>query len=381
MADPGPGSALSVVHLCAPAHVGGLERVVQGLTMGQVERGHRVRAVAVVEAGAEVEPFVAPMRDAGVEVVVEEMGARAYLREVAWVRGRLKRWRPDVLHTHGYRSDLLHGWMARRLGIATVSTLHGSSRMGGASQLFEWIQEWALGGFDGVVAVSEPLVDDLEAKGVPRERIHMVPNAWTPPSDPLDRPEAREVLQVAGDQVVLGWVGRLIPVKGCDVFVEALARLPGDGWVARVVGDGPERQALEARSHELGLEDRLRFLGAIPDAARLFAGVDLFALSSRSEGTPMVLLEAMGVGVPVVATRVGGVPGVLRAPSEGWLVPPEDPDALAEALGEAVTGGFLRTERGEAGRRRIAEEYSFSIWIRRHAALYRAAMEVRAARG
>lgn len=376
MPDAGPVAEerLSVVHLCAPAHVGGLERVVQGLATEQRAQGHTVRVLAVVEPGAVVEPFAAPMEAAGVEVRVLWVPGRAYLREVREVRAVLRDWAPDVLHTHGYRSDLLHGWGARRAGIATVSTLHGSSRMGGISHVFEWIQERALGRFDAVVAVSAPLVDALAARGVSRERIHMVPNAWTPPEGPLARGASRGELGVDGEPLVIGWVGRLIPVKGVDVFIEALAAMEQDGWVARIVGDGPERAAAEARARALGLAPKVRFLGAIPDAARLFSGLDLFVLSSRSEGTPMVLLEAMGEGLPVVATRVGGVPDVLREPREGWIVPPEAPGELARALDEAVASAEHRRSRGAAAKAHVEASFAQPAWIRRHDEVYRAAL-------
>jgi glycosyltransferase involved in cell wall biosynthesis len=375
------------MHLCAPAHVGGLERVVQGLAVGGTRAGQRVRVVAVVEPDAPVSDFAGPMREAGVPVDVVELPARAYLKEIRAVRRLLSDVRPDVLHTHGYRSDLLHGWAARAGGVATVSTLHGSSRMGGASALFEWIQERALGRFDAVIAVSSPLVGSLVERGVPATRIHAVPNAWTPPSSPLGRAEARTSLEVGGGDdadmdtgttpIVIGWVGRLIPVKGGDVFLHALAGMRTSGWVARVVGDGPERERLEALADRLGLLDRVRFLGAIPDAARLFAGLDLFALSSRSEGTPMVLLEAMGAGVAVVATRVGGVPAVVTAPELGWLVDSEDPEGLATALDGAVAADSERSRRARAAHERVVRDFSLESWIRRHEAVYRAAIAVR----
>lgn len=378
MADPGRSAApLSVLHLCAPAHVGGLERVVQGLSVGGARHGQDVRVVAVVEPGHDVSAFRGPLDEAGVPVDVVTLSGRAYLGEIRRIRRVLQTHRPDVLHTHGYRSDLLHGWSARRLGIATVSTLHGSSLMGGASQFFEWIQERALGRFDAVVAVSSPLVDSLASKGVPRDRIHEVPNAWTPPERPLPRDEARAALDVPDDVVAIGWVGRLIPVKGADVFLRALARVESGGWAVRIVGDGPERPGLEALAAELGLVDRVRFLGAVPDAARLFAGLDLFVLSSRSEGTPMVLLEAMGAGVAVVATGVGGVPGVVRSDAEGWVVAPEAPAELARAIREAVTANAERARRARGGMDRIERDYDFDGWIRRHEQVYRSALTVR----
>jgi len=371
---------LAITHLCAPAHVGGLETVVQGLAEGQRRRGHRVRVLAVVEPEADPSAFLDPLRTSGVEVECLTLGARAYLSEVRRVRELLRTWDADILHTHGYRSDLLHGWSARQMGIATVTTLHGFSMRGGRSSLFEHVQRRVVGRFDAVVAVSAPIADTLVNLGIPRDRVHVVPNAWKPPRDPLARPDARRELGVGDDEALIGWVGRLFPIKGCDVFLRALAATASEGWVAHIVGDGPEREPLETLAEQLGLGDRVRFAGAIPDAARLFSALDLYVLSSRSEGTPMVLLEAMGAGVPIVATAVGGVPDVIAPPHQGWLVPPEDPGALAEAIDSALTDDARRATVSAAGRARVRTEFAREAWVERHDEVYNSALRVSAGR-
>ena len=371
------GPSFSILHLCAPAEVGGLERVIQGLSSELVAQGHRVTVAAVLQPGADASSFLGPLRGAGVETVRIEVKGRRYLREIRAVGRMLDSLRPDILHTHGYRVDLLHGGGARRRGIATVSTLHGSSRMGGLSHLFEWIQERALRRFDVVIAVSQPLMEELQERGVPKERLHVIPNAWNPPTQPLSRTAARAELGLEEGDPVMGWIGRLIPIKGCDVFVDALSRISHTDWSAVIIGDGPEREGLLHRVSESGAGDRTRFVGAVPEAARLMAAFDLFVLSSRSEGTPMVLLEAMGAGVPVVATRVGGVPDVLRAGVDGWLVPPEDPRRLAEVLEGALLDPSELEARGDAARARVMERYGRSVWVQRHVVAYSAAQERR----
>ena len=375
------GPAYSILHLCAPAEVGGLERVVQGLSSESVTQGHRVTVAAVLQPGADASGFLEPLRQAGVDTVRIEVRGRGYLREMRAVGRLLDSLRPDILHTHGYRVDLLHGSGARRRGIATVSTLHGSSRMGGLSHLFEWFQERALRRFDGVIAVSQPLMEELQERGVRQERLHLVPNAWTPPSHPLSRETARAELGVDGGSPVLGWIGRLIPIKGCDVFVDALSQIIDEDWSAVIIGDGPELEGLRSRVRGSGIAHRVRFTGSVPEAARFLSAFDLFVLSSRSEGTPMVLLEAMGAGVPVVATRVGGVPHVLRDGVDGWLLPPEDPQELARSLEEALSDASERVARGDAGRSRVRAHYSRTAWVQWHVAAYVSAIEQRGGRG
>ncbi len=371
---------LTITHLCAPAHVGGLETVVQALGEGQRLREHDVRVIAVVEPDTDPSAFLDPLRNSGVDVECLKLGARNYLGELRRVRGLLRARAPDVLHTHGYRSDLLHGWSARQMGIATVTTLHGFSMRGGRSSLFERIQRRVVGRFDAVVAVSGPIGETLVDLGIPRERVHVVPNAWRPPGDPLPRPEARRELGAGGDEAVIGWVGRLFPIKGCDVFLRALAKTTSEGWVAHVVGDGPERERLELLAEQLGLGDRVRFAGAIPNAARLFSGLDLYVLSSRSEGTPMVLLEAMGAGVPIVATSVGGVPDVIAPPDQGWLVPPENPEALAGAIDSALANDERRASVSASGRARVETEFAPETWLDRHDEVYHTALRISAER-
>ncbi len=365
---------MRIMHVCAPAHVGGLERVVQGLAIGQREAGHDVRVLAIIEEGTDLSAFAEPLEEADVRLDAARIGARSYLAERRIVREALTDQGAQVLHSHGYRPDLLHAGAARRRGVATVSTLHGSSRMGGASHVFEWLQERALRRFDAVVAVSKPLENALAEVGVPTSVIHMIPNAWTPPSRPVAREAARERLGAEAEAPLIAFVGRLIPIKGCDVFVEALARLKAVGWRAVVIGDGPEKEALGELAAANGLGDRVRFLGAVPSAARYFSGVDLFVLSSRSEGTPMVLLEAMGAGVCPVVTRVGGVPDLISSHERGWVVPPENPEALASALDEALGDPGRRTEIGARCREAAEGEFGMAEWIRRHDVAYRSAL-------
>ncbi|MBL8997544.1 MAG: glycosyltransferase [Gemmatimonadetes bacterium] len=378
-ATPANPQPLHVVVLCAPASVGGLEKVVQALAGELATSGHAVTVVAVVAAAERADPLFAPLRGTHVRCIARVFGAREYRRERREVQALLRELGADVLHTHGYRSDLLHGGPTRRAGIATVSTVHGSSRMGGLSHLFEWLQLRALRAADAVIAVSAPLARSLRGVGVPEERLHLLPNAVTRREQRATRAEARAALALPDDGTpTLGWVGRLVPVKGADVFLESLAGLPG-AWRATLVGDGPERTALEAQATRLGIAERVRFAGAVPDAARFLVGLDAFVLSSRSEGTPIALLEAMQAGVPSVATAVGGVPDLLG--DAGWLVPPESPAELRAAIAAMLASPAEAARRGAEARARVEREYDPRRWAARHAEIYRAAIARRASAG
>jgi len=183
--------------------------------------------------------------------------------------------------------------------------------------------------------------------------------------------EARRALGADGSPLV-GSVGCLAARKDYGTLLEALCLLGGRGLAFRaaLVGDGPDRDALEARAAALGLAGRVRFLGERGDIERLLPGMDVFVLSSREEGIPNALLEAMAAGRACVATAVGGTPEVLRDGETGWLVPPGEPGALADALEQALTRPGEARRRSEAACRAAREELSIEVMVRRHEEFY-----------
>jgi len=359
-----------IVHLVAPAEFGGLERVVQILGQGLRGLGHEVHVVAVGTGPVAVEPFLSPLADAGVHTHALAMPGRAYSRERAAIRDLCRRLRPDVVHTHGYRPDVVHASVVRRLGMPVVTTVHGFTGGGWKNRFYEWLQSRAFRRFDAVVAVSRPLAHRVVRSGVPASRIHTVPNAWRQGAPPLERAAARRALGIPGDDFVVGWVGRLSPEKGADVLLDALPHLSGVPLAVSVVGTGAEQVALQARARELGLNGRVRWHGAVSDAERVFPAFDVCVLSSRAEGTPVVLFEAMAAGVPIVASRVGGVPDVV-SPAEAALVRSEDPVALAAEIRRVHSDPVAARQRACAAQARLVREFGVAPWLDRYDAIYR----------
>jgi glycosyltransferase involved in cell wall biosynthesis len=294
---------------------------------------------------------------------------RAYLHERRSMLELIRRHHPDVVHTHGYRPDIMTSGLARRLGIPVVTTVHGSSRMGGVTRLYEWLQWRAFRTFDAVIAVSRPLQHALVQSGVRPERTHLIPNAWVADGPALGKGPARELLGVDPPSPLIGWVGRLIPAKGADIFLRALASVQDAAWHSVIIGDGPERPALEALARELGIADRITFNGAADDAGQLFPAFDVYVLSSRTEGTPMVLFEAMAAQVPIVAARVGGVPDVLST-REAWLPAGESSVELAAAIRSALADPADAHARALSAALCVAERFSPQPWLDRHEQLY-----------
>ncbi len=224
--------------------------------------------------------------------------------------------------------------------------------MGGRAALHEWLQLKLLSRSEAVVAVSRQIVEDLKKTRVPPERVYYIPNGWVASVEPLSREAARKELGLPPTGTVIGWVARLIPVKACDIFLRAFSACKGLPVQAAIIGEGVERSQLEALCAELGLTKQVTFCGARSPAARLFPAFDAFVLSSRSEGTPIALLEAMAAGVPVVTTAVGGIPDVVT-PKEALLVPPEDPVALGAAIRNVVEDPAGARSRAQAATLRL----------------------------
>lgn len=357
--------------MLAPAPFGGLERVVESLATEQIRAGNELHVAAVLDEGVTDHPLLRALQQRNVHAHALEVPARAYRYERECVRSLCTRISPDVVHTHGYRTDVLHTPVARELGIPAVSTSHGFIGGGLKNRVFEHLQRRAFRRCDAVVAVSRPMASMLLASGVPKARLHVVPNAWTASVKFLARDEARAQLGVPADDVCIGFIGRVGYEKGPDVFVDAVSRLR-DGSRAVVVGEGKMRTELMERAGALGLQDTIRWTGALEGAGRYMKAFDVLVLSSRTEGTPVVLLEAMAAGVPVVATRVGGVPGVISN-REAILVLPEDPAALAEAIHDVIRHPEAAAWRVARAFERLDSHFNATRWLERYAQVYQSA--------
>ncbi len=364
---------LSVMHCIAPGPFGGLESVVRSLAEGALARHHDVHVAAVVEDRGDTHPYVRMLEEADIPVIAITLPPRAYLRECRQLARAFASRRPALVHTHGYRSDVLAGGVARRHGIPTVSTVHGFTGGDRKNRLYERLQRRAFKRCDAVVAVSRPIEALLLGDGVRRDRVHFVQNAIPPIPGLESREVARRELGLPLEGMRIGWIGRLSAEKGIDLMIEAAARLGSAPVGVSVVGEGPMRQAMEDRSGALGLTGLVQWHGTVIGAARLLRAFDLIVLSSRTEGTPIVLLEAMQAGLPVVAAAVGGVPDAL-SDAEGWLVAPERPDELARAIDSALADPPARVSKGRAAALRYTRDFAPEPWLQRYEEIYRAVL-------
>jgi len=339
------------------------------------QRAAGVHVAAVLQPHeASDHPFIASLRGADIPVTTIEVGSKHYYKEYSALRGVISRLSPSIVHTHGYRADIVGGIAARRCRVPVVSTVHGFTGGSWRNRMNEKLQLLALRRCSATIAVSRPLVERLTAAGVSPPRIYLVPNAIATPTS-LSRVEARRKLGLSETQPVAGWVGRLSHEKGPDVMLKALALSDSD-WQLSIIGDGPERSSLRRLADEEGIASRATFHGEVANAASFMNAFDALVISSRTEGTPISLLEAMSLGVPIVATDVGGIPDVV-SDSEAIIVRPEDPRAIAAALSEARSNVMATRKRVEAARSRVRTNHSIQRWIDAIAAAYESALSSR----
>jgi glycosyltransferase involved in cell wall biosynthesis len=348
-----PSRTRRIIHTTSSLKGGGMEHFVLRLAGAQRALGHDAQILAL-QGG----PLEAHAKHLGIPTIVlgGDSTAGRVLRGAA-VLGRL---RPDVMHSHNPTS-LQYGVLGKLVsGARLVFTDHrGIVRV---PATIEWLLT------DAVVAVSRDTARQSPASAV----VAVIYNGVDPPAPKRTRAEVRADLGLGEGPVALH-VANFLPVKGHDILMRALALVKDRGVKLTVVtaGDGAERAPIEALAKTLGLgPEHVRFLGFRSDVPDLLAAADFFVLPSRMEGLPLAVLEAMSHGLPIVTTRIGGNPEVVTDGEHGLLVPIEDPAALAAALARFAEDPDLRRKLGEAGRARVAAEFSFTEMTRKYEAIY-----------
>jgi glycosyltransferase involved in cell wall biosynthesis len=282
--------------------------------------------------------------------------------------------RPHLLHAHDYKTNALSVLLGAWFRIPVLTTLHGYVTCSRRLELYYAVDRWALRQMRHVVAVSEDLDETAARLGVPAARRSLIRNAIDTERyrRSATATEARRRLWMEPDRPLVGAVGRLSPEKGFDVLIRAMARMRAAGTEAglAIVGEGEEKARLRELARELGCADHVVFAGHQSDPRPWFEAMDVFALSSLREGLPNVVLEAMALEVPIVATRIAGVPKVLRDGESALLVEPRDEAALSAALTRLLGDAALRTRLADSARRTVEREFNFAVRMQAEAALY-----------
>jgi glycosyltransferase involved in cell wall biosynthesis len=348
---------MRVAHLHRMRGIGGSERHLLALLPALAERGIDPVFVGLDDPAWQADDFYDALRVPAVRIpAARDVDPLLLTRVVRAVRA-------DVVHTHLVHADVYGGVAAKLRGAKLVSTKHNDDpfRLGA----FRHVERGLARLSDRIVTITDALRDfNVERVGIDADKIETIhyglddlPAAWgaNPPDDVPS--EARVLLSVA----------RLTKQKGIDVAIRALPLLPA-GTVLVVLGEGPERAALEALAQELGVADRVHLLGRVPDVSAWLRRAAVLVHPARWEGFGLGVLEAMLAGLPVVASRVSSLPELVIDGETGTLVQPDDPSALALGIARALEQPAL----GEAGRERAKREFSVARMADSTVSLYRA---------
>jgi glycosyltransferase involved in cell wall biosynthesis len=365
-------SRLVIGQILSSFDVGGQERVALDLAAELRRRGNEVIAVSL--APPPDGPLADAFRDRGIATtrVAKRRGFDASL--YARLLRLFRREHVSVVHTHNPQPLIYAALPARLAGATAIHTKHGANPGSAASRRLRRTAALAANAF---VAVSEETALQALAQNdcVP-EQLRIVANGidlsrFRP--DPEARHAVRAALGIPEDAWLVGSVGRLDPAKNYELLMHACAPLLNDDFRLAIVGGGPCAQALRECARGLGIDRFVHLLGQRMDVPQLLAAFDTFALSSITEGLPLVVPEAMASGLPVVSTAVGGLREVVAHGDTGYLVPPNAPRALRKRLEDLRTDPMAAAEQGRRGRAVALAKYSSTRMADDYLQVYRQA--------
>lgn len=375
------GGKIRVLHLIEHLRIGGAERVVvnlvtaldgekiestvchyrhRGLLAGDLEK--KGFSVVYMEKDFLSRPFSGFFRILLFPVVLLESAVFVFR-----LRKLMKKMKADIVHSHIFSANLWGRIAALLAGGAAVVTTEHTKYIRDTSVKHAVLNRMLMPMTDRVVAISEEVARAVEEQQrVPRGRMAVIPNGI--PLPPRSAAGGAE----GGGPPVIASVGRLVPEKRHDILLEAVKESAAEigGLQCWIVGDGPERRKIEGLITGLGLQDTVQMLGERRDVPALFPRMTVVVNSSEREGLPLSLLEAMGAGIPVVATDAGGNREIVRDGETGFLVPSEDHGALARGICRLITDRELAREMAERARSLVEEKHSVEAAAKRYEALY-----------
>jgi glycosyltransferase involved in cell wall biosynthesis len=352
------GSRVKLVAYSDATSFGGAEQALANLLEG-LDPSFEISVLAVDRTVGEA---IVSARDGTtlhlVPHVKNKWDARPALRHLRSVRAL----RPDIFHANLWTSSRgQYGVIAALLARGVRTVIVEQAPLPSESPLQRFFKRTLSRRASAHVAVGERSARAVErAVGLPPGSVRTIHNGVP---DTQVEPLPRIV-----DGPVIGSLGRLSPEKGYDLALRALAEIPEATLV--LVGDGEERARLELLAQELGVAERVRFVGWVDEPRRYLAGFDVFVLASRTEGFPLAVVEAMLAGLPVVATDVGSVSEAVQDGVTGYLVPAEEPRALADKLRAVLADPRLARRLGDAGRLRAREQFTAAAMARSFERLY-----------
>lgn len=363
-----------VLQFITPSGFYGAERWVLALA-NNIDRDSVICDLAVTREGPDQDLTLAELypTDSEQQVHYLDMSGRFDLRVLSQLCRIIRDRRIDIIHTHGYKSDILGVLAARRTGIACVSTPHGfSGKVGWKMGAFIKLGTHMLRYFDRVAPLSDELLQDMERFGVPQEKTTFIRNGVDLTEiDPVVQEVANRAPENEG-MATIGFIGQMIPRKGIHDLLDAFDALRGQvpSVQLQLLGDGRQRPELETYAASLGSASSVHFLGFRADRLELLSQFRIFVMTSSLEGIPRCMMEAMAVGVPVVAYDIPGVDQLVEHGQTGLLAPHGDKAALVACCRDLLDNPERARELAANARKMIEERYSAARMASEYDALF-----------
>jgi glycosyltransferase involved in cell wall biosynthesis len=356
---------MRVVHVIKIIRIAGAEQHLLTLLAGLRQQDIDARFLMLVEPGTPMDDFMQAAAEHGIPVKRMTIYHHADPTLLVRLARRLRALRPDIVHTHLLHADLYGIPAARLARVPVVIASRHNDNTFRRKAPFKQINRalWAM--CDAGIAISAAITRfTIEVEGAAPAQMHTILYGLDPAAQIADRAGARADLRaelgLPADAILPGMVCRLIEQKGIPYALRAFQQIAASHPTAHLilVGEGDQRPALEALTAELGLTERVHFLGWRTDTAHIYAALDVFLMPSLWEGFGLVLLEAMAQSLPVVGSRVSAIPEVVADGETGILCPPRDIEALAAALDGLLADADRRAAMGAAGHARLVTVFN-----------------------
>lgn len=365
-----------VITSLAPA---GAERVV--LNLLRYHNRERYMPVCICLSHPSGSHYEEAVRAMNIPLYFLGKGERADWNAYKRLGALFRHYRPTIVHTHLRGLTYAYPAMIRYRTPVRIYTVHNLAQYDIATGFNKLIRmlafRYRLGGVIPVAIAVEVQQSIAQVYGY--RNAPLIPNGIALEEYALSREERllfRQENHIEPQAVVITHIGRFAPQKNHELLIQAFARVYSNYPIYLfLVGDGPLKSQIEHQVRQLGIQQRVRFLGIRTDVPAILNASDIFVLSSRWEGNPMSVMEAMAAGLPVVATAVGGVPELVEHGVSGFLVPSENASLLAEAIQRLVDNPLLRQQMGKAALQRAHEQFDARRMVQAYEALYEATLE------
>lgn len=367
---------MRVTHVIKAVGIAGAERHLVTLLAGLREHGLDADLILLVENALPLEEYVSLLKDRSVPVDRHIMRKHLDPGLFFWLRNELAARHPQIVHTHLLHADLYGIPAAKTVGARVISSRHNEDPFRASWPLRPILQAlWHV--TDAGIAISAAMARFcIEQENAPASKLVTIPYGMDHDESKIDKKSARarlrSALHLADDAVLIGMISRLIEQKGVSFGVRAFAQIADQFPQAHLIiaGDGDLRGALESEATGLGIHAQTHFLGWRNDVPDLMAALDIFLMPSLWEGFGLTLLEAMAAALPVIGTRIGAIPEVVLDGETGVLVPKEDVNGIAHALGLLLQDSPLRHHMGMMGQDRLETKFSTRRMVDETLALY-----------